>query len=115
MTDAPGLDEVGWNRLWPSAAGLERLAQQFSVLGLSNAGRTALLRLNAHAGLRRHQALSSEAVLTDKPAPEVYLTTRIRVARMPLPGRRGAVPLCRMMAGHGITPMSKEVPAACGT
>jgi len=55
-----------------SVAGLERLAKQFPVLGLSNAGRTALLRLNAHAGLRWHQALSSEAVLAYKPAPEVY-------------------------------------------
>lgn len=55
-----------------SVAGLERLAQQFPVLGLSDAGRTALLRLNAHAGLRWHQALSSEAVLAYKPAPEVY-------------------------------------------
>ncbi len=55
-----------------SVAGLERLAQQFPVLGLSNASRTALLRLNAHAGLRWHQALSSEAVLAYKPAPQVY-------------------------------------------
>ncbi|MGW2721820.1 haloacid dehalogenase type II [Streptomyces sp. NPDC001492] len=55
-----------------TVAGLERLAKQFPVLGLSNAGRTALLRLNAHAGLRWHQALSSEAVLAYKPAPEIY-------------------------------------------
>ncbi|MFG6202408.1 haloacid dehalogenase type II [Nonomuraea sp. JJY05] len=55
-----------------SVAGLERLARRFPVLGLSNAGRTALLRLNAHAGLRWHQVLSSEAVLAYKPAPEVY-------------------------------------------
>ncbi|WP_326806512.1 haloacid dehalogenase type II [Streptomyces sp. NBC_01775] len=55
-----------------SVAGLERLAQQLPVLGLSNASRTALLRLNAHAGLRWHQALSAEAVLAYKPAPEVY-------------------------------------------
>lgn len=55
-----------------SVAGLDRLARQFPVLGLSNASRTALLRLNAHAGLRWHQALSSEAVLAYKPAPEVY-------------------------------------------
>jgi 2-haloacid dehalogenase len=58
---------------WPdSAAGLERLAQRFPVIGLSNAGRTALLRLSAHAGLRWHQALSAEAVQAYKPAPEVY-------------------------------------------
>ncbi|MFD9896460.1 haloacid dehalogenase type II [Amycolatopsis sp. NPDC059027] len=58
---------------WPdSAAGLERLARQFPVLGLSNAGRTALPRLAAHAGLRWHQALSGEAALAYKPAPEVY-------------------------------------------
>ncbi|MET9762656.1 haloacid dehalogenase type II [Streptomyces sp. NPDC006372] len=55
-----------------SVAGLERLAQQLPVLGLSNASRTALLRLNAHAGLRWHQALSAEAVLAYKPAPKVY-------------------------------------------
>ncbi|MEW2352356.1 haloacid dehalogenase type II [Spirillospora sp. NPDC029432] len=58
---------------WPdSAAGLEHLARRFPVLGLSNASRTALLHLNAHAGLRWHQALSSEAVQAYKPAPEVY-------------------------------------------
>jgi 2-haloacid dehalogenase len=55
-----------------SVAGLERLAKRLPVLGLSNAGRAALLRLNAHAGLRWHQALSGEAVLAYKPAPEVY-------------------------------------------
>ncbi|MFJ4686724.1 haloacid dehalogenase type II [Streptomyces sp. NPDC088789] len=55
-----------------TVASLERLAQRLPVVGLSNAGRTALLRLNAHAGLRWHQALSSEAVLAYKPAPEVY-------------------------------------------
>ncbi|MEU9574325.1 haloacid dehalogenase type II [Streptomyces massasporeus] len=54
-----------------SAAGRERLARRFPVLG-SNAGRTALLHLNAHAGLRRHQALSAEAARAYKPAPEVY-------------------------------------------
>ncbi|MBF6061436.1 haloacid dehalogenase type II [Nocardia terpenica] len=55
-----------------SVAGLERLAQQFPVLALSNASRAALLRLAAHAGLRWHQALSAETVLAYKPAPEVY-------------------------------------------
>ena len=55
-----------------SVASLEQLAQQFPVLGLSNASHTALLRLNAHAGLRWHQALSSETVRAYKPAPEVY-------------------------------------------
>ncbi|WP_225826500.1 haloacid dehalogenase type II [Streptomyces naphthomycinicus] len=55
-----------------SVACLDRLAAHFPVLGLSNAGRTALLRLNAHAGLRWHQAISAEAALAYKPAPEVY-------------------------------------------
>ncbi|MFE1772302.1 haloacid dehalogenase type II [Streptomyces sp. NPDC059008] len=55
-----------------SVAGLDRLARHFPVLGLSNASHTTLLRLNAHAGLRWHQALSSEAVLAYKPAREVY-------------------------------------------
>ena len=55
-----------------SVAGLERLARHFPLVGLSNASRTALLRLSAHAGLRWHQALSGEAVPAYKPAPEVY-------------------------------------------
>ncbi|NGO67677.1 haloacid dehalogenase type II [Streptomyces boncukensis] len=59
--------------LWgDAAAGLERLARQYPVLGLSNAGRAALPRLSAYAGLRWHQALSAEAALAYKPAPEVY-------------------------------------------
>lgn len=55
-----------------SVAALDQLARRFPLLGLSNAGHTALLRLNAHAGLRWHQALSAEAVPAYKPAPEVY-------------------------------------------
>lgn len=55
-----------------SVAGLGRIARRFPVLGLSNADRTTLLRLGAHAGLRWHQALSAEAVMAYKPAPEVY-------------------------------------------
>ncbi|MFI0816173.1 haloacid dehalogenase type II [Streptomyces sp. NPDC021098] len=55
-----------------SVAGLDELARHFPVLGLSNAGRTALPRLNAYAGLRWHQALSAEAAQAYKPAPEVY-------------------------------------------
>ncbi|NEE01078.1 haloacid dehalogenase type II [Phytoactinopolyspora halotolerans] len=55
-----------------SVAGLDRLGRHFPVLGLSNASRTALFRLNAHAGLRWHQALSAEDVQAYKPAPEVY-------------------------------------------
>ncbi|WP_406181152.1 haloacid dehalogenase type II [Streptomyces canus] len=55
-----------------SPAGLEQLSRRFPVIGLSNAAHTALLRLNAHAGLRWHQALSAETVQAYKPAPEVY-------------------------------------------
>lgn len=55
-----------------SLAGLARLARHFPVLGLSHAGRASLLRLNAHAGLRWHEALSGEEVRAYKPAAEVY-------------------------------------------
>ncbi|WP_280262373.1 haloacid dehalogenase type II [Nocardia wallacei] len=77
LTDPAALDRLATagQRLpaWDdSAAGLERIARHFPVLGLSNAGRTALPRLNAHAGLRWHQALSSETVRAYKPAPEIY-------------------------------------------
>ncbi|MGM1078501.1 haloacid dehalogenase type II [Streptomyces sp. H28] len=55
-----------------TVAGLARLAERFPVIGLSNASRTALLELNAHAGLRWHQALSAEDARTYKPDPAVY-------------------------------------------
>lgn len=58
---------------WPDTVlGLDRLAERFALIGLSNASRTALLGLNAHAGLRWHQALSAEDARTYKPAPSVY-------------------------------------------
>ncbi|SEP52005.1 haloacid dehalogenase type II [Amycolatopsis saalfeldensis] len=58
---------------WPdTVAGLARLAERFPLIGLSNASRTALLGLNAYAGLRWHQALSAEEARTYKPAPAVY-------------------------------------------
>ncbi|MFH9473750.1 haloacid dehalogenase type II [Streptomyces anulatus] len=58
---------------WPdTVAGLARIAGRFPLIGLSNASRTALLGLNAHAGLRWHQALSAEDARTYKPDPAVY-------------------------------------------
>ncbi|MER7174982.1 haloacid dehalogenase type II [Streptomyces mesophilus] len=58
---------------WPdTVAGLARIGERFPLLGLSNACRTALLELNAHAGLRWHQALSAEDARTYKPDPAVY-------------------------------------------
>ena len=53
-------------------AGLDRLARRFALVALSNASRTALLHLNAHAGLRWHQALSTEPAGAYKPAPRAY-------------------------------------------
>jgi 2-haloacid dehalogenase len=58
---------------WPDTVlGLARLAERFPLIGLSNASRTALLGINAHAGLRWHQALSAEGARTYKPDPLVY-------------------------------------------
>jgi len=58
---------------WPDTVeGLTRLAEHYPIIGLSNASRTALLRMNAHAGLRWHQALSAEEARTYKPDPAVY-------------------------------------------
>ncbi|MFD9846726.1 haloacid dehalogenase type II [Streptomyces parvus] len=71
---------------WPdTVAGLARLAERFPLIGLSNASRTALLELNAHAGLRWHQALSAEDARTYKPDPEVY---RLAVTVTGLPPER---------------------------
>ncbi|WP_413101188.1 haloacid dehalogenase type II [Streptomyces sp. Inha503] len=66
---------VSGRRLPPwsdTVAGLARLAGRFPLIGLSNASRTALLELNAHAGLRWHQALSAEDARAYKPDPAVY-------------------------------------------
>ncbi|MBE1577547.1 haloacid dehalogenase type II [Amycolatopsis roodepoortensis] len=58
---------------WPDVAeGVARLAERYPIIGLSNASRSSLLRINAHAGLRWHQALSAEEARTYKPDPAVY-------------------------------------------
>ncbi len=83
VADAAGVDDptavarlAGSGRRlppWPdTVAGLATLAERFPLIGLSNASRTALLELNAHAGLRWHQALSAEDARTYKPDAAVY-------------------------------------------
>lgn len=83
VADAAGVDDpaavaelaLAGRRLppWPdTVAGLARLAERYPLIGLSNASRTALLGLNAHAGLRWHQALSAEDARSYKPDPAVY-------------------------------------------
>lgn len=83
VADAAGVDDpaavatlaLSGRRLppWPdTVTGLARLAERLPLIGLSNASRTALLELNAHAGLRWHQALSAEDARTYKPDPAVY-------------------------------------------
>jgi 2-haloacid dehalogenase len=83
VADAAGVDDpaavaapaLSGRRLrpWPdTVAGLARIAERFPLIGLSNASRTALLELNAHAGLRWHQSLSAEDARTYKPDPAVY-------------------------------------------
>lgn len=58
---------------WPdSVPALGRIASRFPVVGLSNAGHSALTRINAHAGLRWHQVLSAEDARSYKPHPDVY-------------------------------------------
>ncbi|GAA4623930.1 haloacid dehalogenase type II [Actinoallomurus vinaceus] len=58
---------------WPdSVPALDRIASRFPVVGLSNASRSALTRISAHAGLRWHQVLSAEDAHNYKPHPAVY-------------------------------------------
>jgi 2-haloacid dehalogenase len=58
---------------WPdSVSGLGRVASRLPVMGLSNASRSAFVRLNAHAGLRWHLVLSAQDAQTYKPHPDVY-------------------------------------------
>lgn len=58
---------------WPdSAGGLDLLAADVTVLGLSNASRRVLAGLSGRTGLRWHQLLSAEDAGTYKPGPEIY-------------------------------------------
>ncbi|EMD24785.1 haloacid dehalogenase type II [Amycolatopsis azurea] len=58
---------------WPDTVeGLNKLAEHYPLIGLSNASRTTLLRMNAYAGLRWHEALSAEEAQSYKPDPAVY-------------------------------------------
>ena len=69
---------------WPdSVSGLARLASRFPVVGLSNAGHSALTRINAHAGLRWHQVFSAEDVRGYKPRPDVYRLAATGTGRAP--------------------------------
>jgi len=69
---------------WPDAVGaLDRIASRFPVVGLSNASQSALTTINAHAGLRWHQALSAEAARRYKPHPDVYRLAISNTGRPP--------------------------------
>lgn len=58
---------------WPdTVAGLDLLAADVTVLGLSNASRQVLAGISTNAGLRWHQVLSSEDARTYKPDPAIY-------------------------------------------
>ncbi|WP_329578877.1 haloacid dehalogenase type II [Streptomyces sp. NBC_01361] len=94
VADAAGVEDpsavtvlAGSGRRLPpwadTVAGLARLAERFPLIGLSNASRTALLEVNAHAGLRWHQALSAEDARTYKPDPAVYQLAVTVSARPP--------------------------------
>lgn len=77
VTDAAAVDRLATaeRRLdpWPDTVeGLELLARHFPLVGLSNASRATLTRLNAHAGLRWHYLLSAEDAGSYKPGPDVY-------------------------------------------
>lgn len=58
---------------WPDTlAGLDRLAADLAVTGLSNASRRTLAGLSANSGMRWHQVLSAEDVGRYKPDPDIY-------------------------------------------
>lgn len=69
---------------WPdTVAGLDLLAADVTVLGLSNAGRRVLTGLSGASGMRWHQVLSAEDAGTYKPDPAVY---ELAVASVPAGG-----------------------------
>lgn len=69
---------------WPdTVAGLDRLAADVTVLGLSNASRSVLTGLSGNSGMRWHQVLSAEDAGTYKPEPGIY---RLAVDSVPAGG-----------------------------
>ena len=73
-------------RPWPDAAvALQRLAQRFTVVALSNGNLSMLTGLFASAGLTWHCVLSGEMVHAYKPDPAVY---RFALHRLALDPRR---------------------------
>jgi 2-haloacid dehalogenase len=69
---------------WPdAAAALDRLAARVPVVALSSASRDALTRVNAHAGLRWHQVLSTQDAGTVKPHPDAYRLAVTAARRAP--------------------------------
>jgi 2-haloacid dehalogenase len=73
-------------RPWPDAvAALQRLAQRFTIVALSNGNLSMLTDLFAGAGLTWHGVLSGEMVRAYKPDPTVY---RLALDRLALDPRR---------------------------
>ena len=66
-------DASEWLQPWPdTVAGLDLLAADVTVLGVSNASRRVLAGISTRAGLRWHQVLSSEDARTYKPDQAIY-------------------------------------------
>jgi 2-haloacid dehalogenase len=71
---------------WPDAvAALQRLAQRFTIVALSNGNLSMLTDLFSRAGLTWHGVLSGEMVHAYKPDPAVY---RLALDRLALDPRR---------------------------
>jgi 2-haloacid dehalogenase len=95
LRDGPPLPEVAVRQLalaghrlrpWPDAvAALQRLAQRFTIVALSNGNLSMLTDLFAGAGLTWHGVLSGEMVHAYKPDPAVY---RLAIERLSLDPRR---------------------------
>jgi 2-haloacid dehalogenase len=95
LRDGPRLPEAAVRRLalaghrlraWPDAVtALQRLAQRFTIVALSNGNLSMLTDLFAGAGLTWHGVLSGEMVHAYKPDPAVY---RLAIDRLALDPRR---------------------------
>jgi 2-haloacid dehalogenase len=113
LRDGPQLPEATVRRLalaghrlrpWPDAQDtLRRLAQQFTIVALSNGNLSMLTDLFAAGGLTWHCVLSGEMVYAYKPDPAVY---RLALDRLALDPRRTL-----MVAAH---PWDLRAAAALG-
>jgi 2-haloacid dehalogenase len=102
-------------RPWPDTlAGLELLAADVTVIGLSNASRRVLTGLSGNSGMRWHQVLSAEDAHAYKPDPAVYELALSSAPAAAGPPFMAAAHAWDLRAAASVGMRTAYVPRPCG-